>query len=580
MRRSQKILLFLSIVVPMGLLVTFRLSGFLKEPMTISETVTVEAVLWELERPDYSMDIDECITSSYNGDGLSVAHVIHILDHKALGYPSEWGGCPVTEIRVNVTADVEDGYVVEVYFESRGDNYTGVNIFGGISELVELDNLTVTDYAAFGWYPAKLKGDLKCFIKALGVNNPKHVRLSLPTEWIEASMQYQSHQIEGSLELTYFNGTAYKKVVFPSVVRWIADGNNNSFDTAQTIQAGTCYSWLYFDLWNDPQDYYNFSATQGQRICIKMVPPAYADHGLFLYSPNRMLRASLNLGPNQTGWINFIADSTGSWFIKANTTGFGFYSLELSVSGTPLIPSKPSGPTYVYAIQYYSYSTSTIDPDGNNVLYEFDWGDGTQTQTSWKASGTTATIYHYWKLRGIYEVKVRAQDTTGKWSNWSTPLIVNVKDYGGGGGGGCPILYVWNGFSYICEGLLDIHDPDSIDVVRNHTLISTPQYVYGTYLFRMVEHPKTHSYIDQVKLYALLNDEILIELPLIWAWHSEYGNVLPQLLFSDEWKTETKGAEHNNGTSQSINLKFAALPPSVNAVGFIFQIEGNNDELK
>jgi len=144
------------------------------------------------------------------------------------------------------------------------------------------------------------------------------------------------------------------------------------------------------------------------------------------------------------------------------------------------------------------------------------------------------------------------------------------------GGGGCPILYVYNGTEYICEGLLDIHNPEGVDVVFEHTLVSTPQRVHGAYLFRLVEHPQTHSYIDQVKLYAILEDKSIVELPLIRARHSEYGNVLPQLLFSDDWKTDTLGANLNNGTSQSIDLKFLALPPNVKIIGFVFQIEGNN----
>jgi len=124
--------------------------------------------------------------------------------------------------------------------------------------------------------------------------------------------------------------------------------------------------------------------------------------------------------------------------------------------------------------------------------------------------------------------------------------------------------------------LLDIHNPEGEDVVYQHTLVSTPQSVNGAYLMRLTEHPQTHSYIDQVKLYAMLEDGMMIKLPLIYAWHSEDGNVLPQLLFSDEWKTDTLGADHNNGTSQSIELKFVALPPNLEIAGFIFQIEGNN----
>ncbi|NWF87036.1 hypothetical protein HXY32_04425 [Candidatus Bathyarchaeota archaeon] len=151
-----------------------------------------------------------------------------------------------------------------------------------------------------------------------------------------------------------------------------------------------------------------------------------------------------------------------------------------------------------------------------------------------------------------------------------------VKVWTPSGGGGCPILYVYDGSEYIHEGLLDIHDPDGIDVTTNHTLVTTPMRVQSAYRLRLIEHPQTISHIDQVKLYAILPDETLIELQLIGAWHSEYGNVLPQLLFSDGWKTETLGADHNNGVSQSIELRFAALSPKLNAISFVFQIEGNN----
>lgn len=99
----------------------------------------------------------------------------------------------------------------------------------------------------------------------------------------------------------------------------------------------------------------------------------------------------------------------------------------------------------------------------------------------------------------------------------------------------------------------------------------------GTYRLQLVEHPQTISHIDQVKLYAILADGKTVKLPLIWiwAWHSEYGNVLPQLLFSDDRKVDEVGANWNNGVSQLIDLKFAA-PPSIKATAFIFQIEGNN----
>lgn len=151
---------------------------------------------------------------------------------------------------------------------------------------------------------------------------------------------------------------------------------------------------------------------------------------------------------------------------------------------------------------------------------------------------------------------------------------------GGSGGGGCPILSVYDGTDYFEEGLLDIHNSDGVDVTYEHTLVSTPQRENGAYLLRLTEHPQTESHIDQVKLYAMLEDGTMIKLPLIYAWHSEDGNVLAQLLHSDDWKADTLGADLNNGTSQSIDLKFASLSSNLEIIGFVFEIEGNNMLLK
>jgi len=356
----------------------------------------------------------------------------------------------------------------------------------------------------------------------------------------------------------------------------------------------------------------------------------------------------------------------------------------------------PSGPTSGYVYTYYTYTTNTTDPDGDNVYYEFYWFDGTRTTVGPYASRTNASASHSWKKPINYQVAVRAKDAYELWSGWSSALsvilsqndaniggdagnsfdaatpinptsykgtlyrlptdtddwyqfyaesgqaisvdmkppegvnfdleldypnnTVKAKSQHGAGewesvgctaqvsgnwrtrifippsssgegqymfwvtvywpGGGCPVLYVYDGTGYYREGLLDIHNPDGTDVVRSHTLVSTPQRVDGAYLFQLVEHPKTHSYIDQVKLYATLEDGTTLQLPLIWAKHSEQGNVLPQLLLSDDWKTDTRGAIFNNGANQSIELKFAALSPNLKATAFTLQIEGNNMPIK
>jgi hypothetical protein len=98
-------------------------------------------------------------------------------------------------------------------------------------------------------------------------------------------------------------------------------------------------------------------------------------------------------------------------------------------SDPPEQPSKPVGPTYGRWNTLYSFSSSTNDPNGDNILYLFDFGDG--TNSGWLGpfqSGETATTSHVWTTLGIYEVKIKAKDTWGCGSPWSESLMVNITD--------------------------------------------------------------------------------------------------------------------------------------------------------
>jgi hypothetical protein len=150
---------------------------------------------------------------------------------------------------------------------------------------------------------------------------------------------------------------------------------------------------------------------------------------------------------------------------------------------------------------------------------------------------------------------------------------------GGGGGGGCPILSVFNGNEYVEEGLLDIHNPDGIDEIYEHILTTQPQAIDNRYYLSLTEHEKTISHIDKVELWGESVNGQMIKLPLLSAIHNELGQVRYELLLSDDVDSITKGADHNNGVSQFIDLQFLA-PPGLQFTQFLFVIEGNNMHIK
>ena len=96
---------------------------------------------------------------------------------------------------------------------------------------------------------------------------------------------------------------------------------------------------------------------------------------------------------------------------------------------SPNTPSQPSGSSSGYTGTSYSYSTSATDPDGDQVKYYFDWGDGTGTWTNLVNSGQSASKSHSWNNAGTYNVKVKAQDENGAESGWSTAKGVTITVY-------------------------------------------------------------------------------------------------------------------------------------------------------
>jgi hypothetical protein len=103
-------------------------------------------------------------------------------------------------------------------------------------------------------------------------------------------------------------------------------------------------------------------------------------------------------------------------------------SLSVTINTPPNKPAKPSGPTSGIPNTMYTYTSSTTDPEGNQVYYLFDWGDG--TNSSWVgpyASGATASANHAWTASGTYLVKVKAKDTWQAQSDWSDSLSVAIN---------------------------------------------------------------------------------------------------------------------------------------------------------
>jgi hypothetical protein len=95
----------------------------------------------------------------------------------------------------------------------------------------------------------------------------------------------------------------------------------------------------------------------------------------------------------------------------------------------PEKPIQPDGPTVCVEDREYTFSATTTDPEGDQIYYLFDWGDG--TNSDWIGplnSGETGEASHIWPDPGEYNVTVKAKDVNDSESEWSDPLTVTIVE--------------------------------------------------------------------------------------------------------------------------------------------------------
>lgn len=110
---------------------------------------------------------------------------------------------------------------------------------------------------------------------------------------------------------------------------------------------------------------------------------------------------------------------------------------DLLVNDPPGIPNIPSGPAEGEPGIEYDFSSATTDPEEDDILYLFDWGDG--TDSDWLGpynSGETCTVSHAWMNSGTSYVKVKAKDTYDHGSDWSDSLSIAIYIQGDADGDG------------------------------------------------------------------------------------------------------------------------------------------------
>jgi len=96
----------------------------------------------------------------------------------------------------------------------------------------------------------------------------------------------------------------------------------------------------------------------------------------------------------------------------------------------PVKPEILTGPSNSKTGVECTFSCRSTDPDDDQILFQWDWGDGTLSE--WIGpfeSGEICTATYEWESEGNYNVKVWSKDVHGELSEWSDEFSLKIDLY-------------------------------------------------------------------------------------------------------------------------------------------------------
>ncbi|UCF50503.1 MAG: aryl-sulfate sulfotransferase [Thermoplasmatales archaeon] len=187
------------------------------------------------------------------------------------------------------------------------------------------------------------------------------------------------------------------------------------------LEEGSAYGpdepiWVYIA--ENPIDFYSPIISGAQRLPDGNTLICDGDSGFFFeVTPEKeIVWEYINPYPNQV--FNHV--------FKVNRYQSDYKGLEILINA-PLKPNKPDGPNKGRKGIEYTYISSTIDPQGDQIYYLFDWGDGTDSGLIGPInSSEEVQASHIWSKIGNYNIKVKAIDINDFESLWSDSLSVSI----------------------------------------------------------------------------------------------------------------------------------------------------------
>ncbi len=141
-------------------------------------------------------------------------------------------------------------------------------------------------------------------------------------------------------------------------------------------------------------------------------------------SPPPLVDEGLSQNAYEPGIMD--VDTTYYWQIVAEdsqgltaTSPIWYFTTEKEPNAPPTAPDIYGPPSGSPGIKLY-WAFFSKDPDGNQIKYIIEWGDGTDEETDYYQESIAVDAYHTYEEQGEYTIKAKAEDEKGLVSVEST----------------------------------------------------------------------------------------------------------------------------------------------------------------
>ena len=326
----SKMILLLSILVPVSFLTVVILTGVINRGQGIAETTTETPVCWDFERPTDSLDILDWVNASFSTDEFQINQ--SLLIGNFINQDAVCSGLNGLIFDFVLDAVASKGHVNNIILSIR-ENYTGPVFNLPFNYALKLSNLS------FGKYVSNLTGT-RAQLELTGTSVSSVVHCSWNNDWGLVSPYNQTHEMVITSEVTYFNGSVYKKLVQPFQITFGHD-NDDSFEQAEPIGLGTRQDYVTTDVSkdDDPRDFFKIWLERGQQVKVALTKPegtraelfdgTYWGIQMYIYNPDKHLEAFVQ-DANTTVPITVKAENEGWWYVEVTSHGgIHMYLLQL-----------------------------------------------------------------------------------------------------------------------------------------------------------------------------------------------------------------------------------------------------------